>query len=458
MLSAGGMIGVYRVEREIARGGMGVVYEATDTSLGRRVALKVLLPGVADEAIRIRFRREAQALAQIENEHIVHVFAVGDLDDGEPYVVMELLAGQTLEERIEKGRISVRDAVRFAKQIATALVAAHAAGVLHRDLKPANLILVERPGRPPVLKLLDFGVAKHLYAPDALTRTGEALGSPAYMSPEQVSAHRDIDARTDVWSLGVTLHEMLVGSLPFGGTSVPQLIARITSSPAPSVVAQRPDVPAVLEAIVHRCLEKDREKRFAGAGAVLAALDSVSIEPKRKASSSLTFAVAVLAVVVAGASASAAFLVFGKLAPKPLVVTASSIVPSASVATLDEPLEPPVPELSAEPVVSASASARPEDPARVSITTTRAFVRPWLQQHRSELLQCLPKRAPRVVTALACAPHPEEGGVRTCFSGRGTGTEVPFTSACVDRLVDRVGLPTCSEDGCGGGVWITFTQ
>lgn len=464
MLAPGTMLGVFRIDRQIARGGMGIVYEATDTSLGRRVAVKVLSSNEADEETRERFRREARALAQIENDHIVRVFAVGDVENGLPYVVMELLAGRTLESRLEDGPLPVREVVHDAKQILAALVTAHAAGLVHRDLKPSNLFLVDRPGRSPVLKVLDFGVAKHLYAPQVLTQTGQALGSPAYMSPEQLNAQRDLDARTDVWSLGVTLYELLVGSLPFQGSNVAQVTLRITTQPAPSIVARRSDVPRALDAIVQRCLEKDREKRFPSASSMLEALASIPVETKRRRSSTATFVVALSAVLLAAGSALGAYLVFGHFgAPTPVADAAADVVfaePSVSVVEVE-----PAPSASSE-APSASVPAprsrpslvdRPTDLSKVRINVSHPFANGWARQHQYELADCLLKRSPPIVKVYLCAPHEgAPGAVGTCITtGNMAGVEVSHTTECVAGVAEKWGYPMCTLGGeCPWGIWI----
>ena len=300
--------GSLRIEREIGRGAMGVVLEATDTALRRRVAVKVLHEEAAlDPQLRARFAREARALAQLANDHVVRVFAVGELPDGMPYVVMERLTGESLQSRLEKGRLSVKQGLAYAKQALEALAAAHAAGIIHRDIKPANLFLAEQRNHPAIVKVLDFGIAKDLSRSDRLTETGEALGSPAYMSPEQIAGKRDLDARSDVWSFGVTFYELMTGELPFRGTTMAALLSRILNQLPESMRLKRPDLPEKLDEIVMRCLAKDPAERYGSAGEVLSevvALRGAERGPTR----SLVFLVSLSAVLVAAIAACAAYV------------------------------------------------------------------------------------------------------------------------------------------------------
>ncbi len=300
--------GSLRIEREIGRGAMGVVLEATDTALRRRVAVKVLhAEAAADPQIRARFSREARALAQLANDHVVRVFAVGELTDGMPYVVMERLTGESLESRLEKGRLSVKEGLTYAKQALEALAAAHAAGIIHRDIKPANLFLADQRNRPAIIKVLDFGIAKDLSRGDKLTQTGEALGSPAYMSPEQIAGNRDLDARSDVWSFGVTFYELLTGELPFRGATVAALLSKILNQAPTSMRLKRPDLPPRLDAVVMRCLAKDPAERFGSAGEVLSEVLALRVA-ERGPARSLVFGVSLAAVIVAAVAAAVAYL------------------------------------------------------------------------------------------------------------------------------------------------------
>jgi len=225
-----------------------------------------------------RFSREARAAAKIKSEYVARTLDVGKLESGCPYIVMEYLDGTDLSQRIaERGPLPVGDAVRFILQACDALSEAHALGIIHRDLKPSNLFVTQRRDGAEVTKMLDFGISK--LSPSAgsapelsMTRTTSVMGSPLYMSPEQLVASRNVDPRSDIWALGVTLYEALAGKPPFGGDSLPELCAKVMTQPAPPLSSARPDVSPQLEAVVMRCLEKEPEKRYASAGELAAAL------------------------------------------------------------------------------------------------------------------------------------------------------------------------------------------
>ena len=263
-VSVGDVVGrKYRIDRVLGEGGMGVVVAATDTQLERRVAIKFLLPGaLANPEIVARFSREARAAAKIQSEHVVRVIEVGELDTGTPYMVMEYLEGRDLAERIRSERVSASDAARFVLQACEALAEAHAAGIVHRDLKPANLFLAQQPDRSVSVKVLDFGISKAPVGSGGITSTQAVMGSPHYMSPEQLVSAKHVDHRSDVWSLGIVLYEMLAGSPPFTGDTMPEIVAKILQSPLPSLHAVRPDVPAEIEQVIARCTAKDPTARF----------------------------------------------------------------------------------------------------------------------------------------------------------------------------------------------------
>ncbi|MBX3219401.1 MAG: serine/threonine protein kinase [Labilithrix sp.] len=266
--------GKLRLERVIGRGAMGVVLEATDLSLGRRVAVKLILPHhAADPQLRGRFIREARAMTRLATEHVARVFEVGELDDGMLFLAMELLEGQSLEQLIQSGGpLPVVDAVELLLEALDAVAEAHHLGLVHRDLKPSNLFLSARPGKAPILKVLDFGIVKDSGGGAKLTATGTLPGTPAYMAPEQIALQEDlIDARADVWALGVTLFEILTGALPWNGP-INVMLTRIRTEAPPRVRATRPDVSHELESILERCLAKHPAQRYANGGELRAAL------------------------------------------------------------------------------------------------------------------------------------------------------------------------------------------
>ena len=252
---------------------MGTVWVADDPVLSRRVAVKVLRSDLAaDDATRARFRNEAIAAARVNHPNIVATYDTGD-DNGTAYIVMELVDGPTVRRLVdEHGPLPVQDAIRIGIEVAAALDAAHAAGLVHRDVKPPNVLV---PPSGPV-KVTDFGIAKAT-GDDDLTRTGAVMGTARYLAPEQVSGE-PADARTDVYALGLLLYEMLCGAPPFGGeTDVGTAMARLTTT-APPIRLQRADVPHALDDIVHRCLARDRARRYPSAGDVREALARVPID------------------------------------------------------------------------------------------------------------------------------------------------------------------------------------
>ena len=275
-VAAGQVIdGKYRVERILGTGGMGVVVAATHLELGQPVAIKFLLAeGVGRPDVAARFIREARAAASIRGEHVARVIDVGRLENGAPYIVMEYLEGRDLEHLLRGGPLPIEDSVDYVIQACDAMAEAHRLGIVHRDLKPANLFLTQAPDGSPVVKVLDFGISKTSIdsAQQALTNPAALMGSPLYMSPEQMRSAREVDHRTDIWSLGAVLYELLAGSPPFTADSVPALIASIMSDTPRSLRNLRADLPDALIGIVMRCLEKDRASRFNDVGELAGAL------------------------------------------------------------------------------------------------------------------------------------------------------------------------------------------
>jgi serine/threonine-protein kinase len=266
----------YRVERVLGAGGMGVVVAALHLELDERVAVKFLLPEIGENSnAAARFMREARAAARIKSEYVARVIDVGRLATGAPYMVMEYLEGRDLAALVAAGPLAVEDAADYVIQACHAMAEAHAAGIVHRDLKPANLFLAQRPDGTRVIKVLDFGISKTALGdtPDAaLTKTSTMMGSPYYMSPEQMRSARDVDHRTDIWSLGVILFELLSGRPPFQGDSLPELITSILTDSPPSLVGLRPELPHALESVVLRCLQKSRDLRVKDVGELTRAL------------------------------------------------------------------------------------------------------------------------------------------------------------------------------------------
>lgn len=258
------LAGKYRVERVLGQGGMGIVVAARHLELQQRVAIKFLLGASsgAREASLDRFLREARAAAQVKSEHVCRVHDVARLESGEPYIVMEYLEGKDLAHKLKsEGPFSVQTACGWVIEACAALSEAHAHRIVHRDLKPANLFLSERADGTTCIKVLDFGISK---LPDLseITATSTMMGSPVYMSPEQMESARDVDARTDIWSLGVILHELVAGEPPFVASSMIQLTVKVREDEAPALSSCAPGIDAELDAVVAKCLAKRPAERY----------------------------------------------------------------------------------------------------------------------------------------------------------------------------------------------------
>jgi serine/threonine protein kinase len=277
--------GKYLVERVIAEGGMGVVVEAMHLTLNRRVAVKLMLPEAMELPNAVeRFQREAQAAAQIQSEHVVRIIDVGSREDGSPYMVMEYLEGSDLGDLVgpEKRALPIELAVDYLLQACEGMAEAHKNGVVHRDLKPSNLFLIKRDDGSPCVKVLDFGISKFSGRDEmgreqgGLTATRAMMGSPFYMSPEQLRSAKNVDRRTDIWSLGVILHELLTGAPPFEGETAGAVCAMVAADPPVPLCWVRPEAPPQLEAVILRCLEKEPEKRYQDVSELANALSAFS--------------------------------------------------------------------------------------------------------------------------------------------------------------------------------------
>lgn len=261
------LLGKYRVESILGQGGMGIVVAARHVDLGKRVAIKKLLPQAMQYPDSCeRFVREARAVARLEGEHIAQVHDTGVLEDGTPYILMEYLDGMDLKRVVrERGPLPPREAAHYVYQACEAVTEAHKLGIAHRDLKPANMMLVRRANGIGCIKVLDFGISKEL-DPAArmydLTRSGVIMCSPAYMAPEQVSFPKEVDLRSDIWALGVVLYELVTGILPFHADSGMELLAKILQLRPQSPVEIVPGLSGELEGVILKCLDKDRDKRF----------------------------------------------------------------------------------------------------------------------------------------------------------------------------------------------------
>jgi serine/threonine-protein kinase len=268
--------GKFRVERVLGVGGMGIVVLATNIALEQRVALKFLLPESAGHPeVAARFAREAMAAAKIQSEHVAKVLDVGRLENGAPYMVMEFMDGEDLAQVLARfGPMPVPLAVGYLLEATEAVAEAHAVGIVHRDLKPANLFLAKRPSGVPIIKVLDFGISKQTMSTSqaSMTKTSAILGSPLYMSPEQMVSSKSVDVRSDIWALGVVLYELLVKQTPFLADTMPELVAAILQREVEPVSRFRPDIPPGLDAVIARCLERDPKRRFQNVAEMAAAL------------------------------------------------------------------------------------------------------------------------------------------------------------------------------------------
>ncbi|MBX3227503.1 MAG: serine/threonine protein kinase [Labilithrix sp.] len=296
-VAAGDVLGgKFRVERIVGRGGMGVVIEATNTQLDQKVALKLLARGADDPSTVERFTHEAKAAARLRSEHVARVFDVGKDPVHGPFIVMEMLDGQTLADVLTtSGRVPSHRAVEHVIDACEGLAEAHARGIVHQDVKPANLFLVTGDDGRPTVKLLDFGIAT-VRGPEAAAKDKDgkssaprSQGTPAYLSPEQLrGGSAPIDHRADVWSLGCVLYELLANEKPFRATRFTELVTKILET-SPEPLPSDVDVPPALAAVILRCLEKDRTKRFSSTGQLALALLPFA---RRRAHSSVSRAVA----------------------------------------------------------------------------------------------------------------------------------------------------------------------
>jgi eukaryotic-like serine/threonine-protein kinase len=304
---SGGLVGgKYLLEQPLAQGGMGSVWTARHEKLGSRVAIKFMDAALAASPEFVaRFEREAKIAASIESPHVVHVRDYG-IDDGVPYLVMELLQGEDLKSRLRRvGRLTLPEAANVLAQVGRALRRAHEAGLVHRDLKPGNIFLA-RVDDAEVAKVLDFGIVKQRGGDvtGGATRTGQTLGSPHFMSPEQARAKKDLDHRSDLWALGVILFNAITGELPFPGDEIGEVFARILMDPIPKASSVAPDLPAAVDGFFDKALERDRALRFQSVDEMIDALSELAGTPRLGATLGGPAAVAMSGVMPAAEGGS----------------------------------------------------------------------------------------------------------------------------------------------------------
>jgi len=377
--------GKYRVDRLIGRGGMGAVFQATNLVIGKRVALKFLdQESAKNREATLRFQREAEAAGMAESAHIVQIFDSGVSEVGLPFLVMELLTGEDLRGLLRRQhRIEPAPALRIAAQVLRALVRAHAAGIVHRDLKPDNVFLCARDDDPAFVKIVDFGISKVARArvADTLTRRGTVLGTAFYMSPEQAQSFADIDGRTDLFSLGAILFEMLTGGPPHVAPTYEAVLIAICTHDAADVRDRVPEVPEPVARLVQKALARDRELRFQSATEFLDAIASIEAElgfapPSSSLSNSKVRTrplnprppraygtlVAGIVATLCGFALTAYLLSRGGPAPRD---TASPLVASAIAVPVRTPDVTPGPSLT-PPAVTAKALPNPALPAHAA--------------------------------------------------------------------------------------------
>jgi eukaryotic-like serine/threonine-protein kinase len=487
MIAAGTVFGPYRVIEKIGAGGMGDVYRALDTRLEREVALKLISdsflvsdPGAASPSpagtphSRVhlsheRFLREARAAATLNHPNICAIHDVGE-QDGQPYLVMELLRGETLKLYLTRHNLSPSEVVTLGQQAASALAAAHARGIVHRDIKPANLFVVESGRDRKQLKILDFGLAKkqgHEASPDSryfdtrsdtataagmvdLTTPGSTVGTAAYMSPEQAKGD-PLDARTDLFSLGSVLHEMATGQPPFGGRSTAEVFAALLMKDPPPVSSLNPAMPKALDAVISRLLAKDRDQRYRSAEELLADLEAISgsssngttrpaatasiplasavvpVEEDRRRPRNRIIAVAALLLI---AGAAGAFLFRRHLASNPAPATSAPETPPVGQAAK--------PTTSKDSIIVADFINKTGDP--IFDTTLNQALRVQLgqspvldiisQQHLRQSLQYLGRKQDETITPQIAREIGEREGVKAIL----TGTIAPLGKAYIVTL------------------------
>jgi serine/threonine-protein kinase len=440
----GESVGNYVVRSKIGEGGMGAVYLAEHARLGRRVAVKVLLPHMSrNPQLIARFFNEAKAATEIKNQHIVDVLDFGELADGSSYIVMEWLEGKTLSEVLAKeGRLSIARTARIAQGVAKALAAAHAHGIIHRDLKPENIFLVERDGDADFVKVLDFGIAKLALgdAGDVRTQTGAILGTPLYMSPEQCNG-APVDRRTDVYAMGVILYQMLTGTLPFNTTKLTELLVAHATLKPPPLRDHEPSITLATESAVLQALEKDPERRFDSIEALARAITEERHVAALPATTPSALPVPTPVSSPASQTAAEVFVRVGIRGKRPLVIVAAfSAIAVAVLVLLGLSLRNPGPATPPSAATAGASSPEATPPADAK-TVTR-----W----KLAKSNCGPGSMPgsvettQVGNSIVSRAHgfPESKGTA---DADGSFHVRSRAGSCVGKRIDRTVTETCTN-------------
>ncbi|MCC6554906.1 MAG: serine/threonine protein kinase, partial [Polyangiaceae bacterium] len=354
--------GKYRLERPLAGGAMGAVWIAVQLGFERRVAVKLMSPElVASPLSRARFEREIKAAGQLHTPHVVQLHDHG-VEQGLPYIVMELLEGEDLAERLKRvGRLSLTEASSVLDQLARALRRAHEIGIIHRDLKPANVFLARVDGQE-IVKVVDFGIARFLDAPEeggAATKTGTAVGSPHYMSPEQAQGSKAIDHRSDLWSAGVILFRALTGQLPFPGKDITTVILKLWTEQAPAPSSVLPELGPEVDRFFARALARDPGARFQTIDEMAAAFASLCAPGRTSLPGAPPGGLAPAPVPAAAPVPATAPAPVPAAAPVPAPAPAPAPAPVPAAAPATAPVPAPVPAAAPVPVLSPLAAAPP---------------------------------------------------------------------------------------------------
>ena len=416
--------GLYHVERLLGVGGMGRVYEATHTHLGKAYAVKVLPEGRADKPDATeRFLREAKAATRIEHEHIVKIINFDSDDAHRLFIVMELLEGENLADRIDRGALPVDDAIEIAKQTGSALQAAHDAGIVHRDLKPENVFITQRHGRDFV-KVLDFGISKFKnpeHGDPKLTATDQIVGTPLYISPELARGIATVDHRTDIYALGVIMYEMITGSPPFTGENHFQLLYKHGNEAPepPSQRSKKASIPPHVESAVLCALEKNPADRFDSMNDFVAALEG-SKAPRRTG----TFAIPLLATAIL---AGVAFILWPSAAPQelpePPILAQPAVTEKSEGPAETSQIEPAVERVKVEvdsrpgrAFVAVNGDKQGRTPLTLELERgVEATVRFSLQGYRAQEHRLVPSEDDALVVRLKKKSRPKPPTIKTEF-------------------------------------------